>query len=77
MTTKEPPRLFLVGNRRREIILEPSGERAETRWRVPFTRRHWLKWRSRHNPRTLAGEKLLADKKPLWWAIALGAGLRR
>ena len=72
MTMKEQPRLYSVGNRHREILLRPAGDRPVSRHRVPFTRRHWLKWRSQHNPRTLAVEKHFADKKPLWWAIGLG-----
>ncbi|MCB2061235.1 MAG: hypothetical protein KDE21_12050, partial [Novosphingobium sp.] len=70
---KQQPRLYQIGNRHREILLHPTGHDPVHKGRVPFTRRHWLKWRTRHNPHTLAVEKRLADKKPLWWAIALGA----
>lgn len=36
---------------------------------MPFTRRHFLKWRARHNAKNLAYERRLDDKKPLWWFI--------
>ncbi|MFZ1816272.1 MAG: branched-chain amino acid ABC transporter permease [Rhizobiaceae bacterium] len=71
MSEQQETRLYKVGNRHRELMLHPTGRDPVTKLRVPFTRRHWLKWRSRHNPKTLQVEKRLADKKPLWWTIAL------
>lgn len=68
-------RYYPVGQRPREVMLHPDGAQPMRRWRLPFTRRHLLKWRSRHNPKTLRHERRLADKRPLWWAIALGAVL--
>ena len=63
---------YQVGQRPHELLFYPDTAAPLRKWRVPFTRRHWLKWRSRHNPRTLRYERRLADKKPLWWAIGLG-----
>lgn len=60
-----------IGQRPQEIVLRPEGDRPLTRTRLPFTRRHLLKWRSRLNPKTLDQERMLADKRPLWWAVAL------
>ncbi|MEZ5792696.1 MAG: branched-chain amino acid ABC transporter permease [Nitratireductor sp.] len=65
--------LHEIGNRHREILLYPDGDEPRSRLRVPLSRRHWLKWRLRHNPKTLVVEKRLADKKPLWWVLALGS----
>jgi len=66
-------RFYQIGQRPHEITLPVSGDSPLTRHRLPGTRRHLLKWRSRLNPKTLQHERLLADKKPLWWAIALVA----
>jgi branched-chain amino acid transport system permease protein len=65
--------LYEIGQRPAEIILHPDGDAPLTRRRLPFTRRHIFKWRSRLNPKTLEQERMLADKRPLWWAIGLGA----
>lgn len=62
-----------VGRRPHEYTITPDGGSAWTRLRFPFTRRHWLKWRGRYNPRSLRRERVFADKRPLWWALSLGA----
>ena len=62
---------YKVGRRPWEIKGHPNGLQERRRARVPFTRRHWLKWRDSHNPKNLNRERVLADKKPLWWTIAL------
>ena len=64
-------RFYQVGQRPHELVFNPSGDEAMARRRLPFTRRHLLKWRSRNNPKTLRQERMLADKKPLWWAMGL------
>lgn len=61
-----------VGRRPHEYTLKPRGETPWTRARFPLTRRHWLKWRGRYNPRSLRRERVLADKRPLWWTLSLG-----
>lgn len=61
-----------IGRRPWELKLKPDGHTERARARVPGTRRHWLKWRDAHNPKTLVRERALADKKPLWWVIGLG-----
>lgn len=65
-------RFYQIGQRPQEITLPVAGDRPLDRHRLPGTKRHLLKWRSRLNPKTLRQERLLADKKPLWWAIGLG-----
>lgn len=73
MDAKTPPReYFNVGQRPDEYIITPRGTETWSRWRPPFTRRHWLAWRARYNPKTLRRERGLADKRPLWWLIGLG-----
>jgi branched-chain amino acid transport system permease protein len=69
MTEKKT--FFQIGQRPQEVTIPVSGSEPLDRRRLPFTRRHLLKWRSRLNPKTLKQERLLADKKPLWWTIAL------
>ena len=64
-------RLYKVGRRPWEWRLKPDGASERVRGRVPGTRRHWLKWRDVHNPKTLQRERVLVDKKPLWWSIGL------
>ena len=64
---------YLIGQRPHEILLHPDGGTPLPRRRLPLTRRHLLKWRSRANPKTLRQERRLADKRPLWWTIGLGA----
>jgi branched-chain amino acid transport system permease protein len=70
MTEKK---FYEIGQRPQEVTLPVSGSEPLDRRRLPFTRRHLLKWRSRLNPKTLVQERLLADKKPIWWTLALGA----
>ncbi|MEL7466584.1 MAG: branched-chain amino acid ABC transporter permease [Pseudomonadota bacterium] len=62
-----------VGRRPWELRGTPDGAAERARARVPGARRHWLKWRDVHNPKTLRRERILADKKPLWWTIGLSA----
>ncbi len=64
-------RFYKVGRRPWEIRLKPDGGTERSRGRVFGTRRHWLKWRDVHNPKTLKRERVLVDKKPLWWTIGL------
>ena len=63
---------YKVGRRPWEFKGNPDGGEQRSRGRVPFTNRHWLKWRDVHNDKTLQRERLLVDKKPLWWLIGLG-----
>ena len=62
---------FPVGRRHWEWRLNPGLKGFWSRSRLPFTKRHWLQWRGVHNPKTLARERILIDKKPLWWTIGL------
>ena len=65
------PRFYKVGRRPYELRLKPEGEAVRARGRVPGTKRHWLKWRDVHNEKTLTRERVLVDKKPLWWLLGL------
>ena len=47
-----------------------SGSIAR-RWRYPFTRRTPLLLRTTYHPRTLAAERRIVDKRPLYWIAAL------
>lgn len=67
------PVFHRIGNRRHEYVLVPDGRRDWHRGRVPGIGRHWLKWRGGYNPKTLQRERRLADKRPLWWLLGLGA----
>ena len=52
--------------------MHPDSGRPLGRGRLPASRRHWLKWRARHNPKSLRYERRPADKRPLWSVIGLG-----
>lgn len=64
-------RFYKVGRWPWEWRLQPSGEAERHRMRLPGTKRHLLKWRDVHNPKTLTRERVLVDKKPLWWTLGL------
>jgi branched-chain amino acid transport system permease protein len=74
-TQAEPKRL--VGRRLPLRKLRAGGAAPWRRWRYPFTRRTLLLLAGRFNPRTLAGERSIVDKRPLYWlgffALALAA----
>ena len=65
------PKLNLVGRRR--IIPKPkiNGQRTFVRRRLPFSRRPIIRWYAIINPKTLARERKIRDKRPLWWAFCL------
>lgn len=65
------PTMFKVGRRRWWPKLGGHGSRLWSRWRYPLTRRTLLRVRGEYNEKTLAREKRLVDKRPIWWAIAL------
>ncbi len=64
-------RFYKVGRRPWEWKLRPNGSDERRRGRLPGTRRHWLKWRDVNNPKTLVRERILVDKKPVWWTLGL------
>ncbi|MGJ4886795.1 branched-chain amino acid ABC transporter permease [Bradyrhizobium sp. HKCCYLS3077] len=73
MKTDKPAASYVkVGRRPDEVTLKPDGDQLWHRWRPPFSRRHWLAWRGRYNPRSLRRERRLVDKRPLWWTLGLG-----
>jgi branched-chain amino acid transport system permease protein len=63
----------LIGARRRLPALPGHGGASWHRWRYPFTRRTPLLVETAYNPRTLAAERTILDKRPLWWVVALAA----
>ena len=68
---KLQPRLTLVGRRRWWFKLKGQGDRLWRRSRYPFTRRTVLRIRGEYNPKTLARERTVLDKRPIWWLIGL------
>ncbi|RQO63528.1 branched-chain amino acid ABC transporter permease [Paucibacter sp. KBW04] len=48
------------------------SEQLWARWRIPGSRRTLLLTQGRYNPKDLSREILILDKRPLWWAAALG-----
>ncbi len=72
-STAPPAQLYRVGRRRWLPRLAGHGSRLWSRWRYPFTRRTLLRVRGEYNDKTLAREKRLVDKRPLWWTLALVA----
>jgi len=69
MSTKN--KFFSVGRRHWEWRIKPSEKGHWARLRMPFSKRHLLQWRRVHNPKNLNRERVLIDKKPLWWTIGL------
>ena len=69
MSTKN--KFFPVGRRHWEWRIKPSEKGHWARLRMPFSKRHLLQWRGVHNPKNLSRERVLIDKKPLWWTIGL------
>ena len=69
MNTKN--KFFSVGRRHWEWRIKPSEKGHWARLRMPFSKRHLLQWRGVHNPKNLTRERVLIDKKPLWWTIGL------
>lgn len=67
------PPMLPVGERRFRPTWHGDGTRSWARWRWPFTRRTVLRVRGDHNPRTLARERTIVDKRPLWWVAGLAA----
>jgi branched-chain amino acid transport system permease protein len=74
-TSPAPTALPLVGRRRLLPRVRLSGERQWHRRRIPFTDRTWLQSHAVVNPRDLAREYMLDDKRPLFWIIGLAIAL--
>ncbi|MCA3131912.1 MAG: branched-chain amino acid ABC transporter permease [Rhodocyclaceae bacterium] len=68
---KVRPVLSAVGRRRWWFKLKGGGDRLWRRVRYPFTRRTVLRIRGEYNPKTLARERTVVDKRPIWWLIGL------
>lgn len=67
------PKMYLVGRRRWLPRLHGHGDRLWRRWRWPLTRRTLLQVRGQYNPKDLAAERKIVDKRPLWWSAGLAA----
>ena len=65
------PEPTFVGYRRRLPVLRGHGAATLHRWRYPLTRRTPLLIETSFNPVTLAAEKRIVDKRPIWWVLAL------
>lgn len=65
------PNVALVGERRLVPALKGHGGATWHRWRYPFTRRTPLLVETTYNPTTLAAERRILDKRPLYWLAAL------
>ena len=65
--------LLLVGNRRLLPRLKGRGGELWRRWRYPYTRRTPLLIETTYNPTTLAAEREILDKRPLYWIASLAA----
>ncbi|HJT07165.1 MAG TPA: branched-chain amino acid ABC transporter permease [Stellaceae bacterium] len=63
--------LFLVGRRRLLPRLKGHGGKLWRRWRYPHTRRTPLLIETSYNPKTLAAEQKILDKRPLYWTVSL------
>lgn len=69
----DTPVKYLVGRKRILPRLYGHGAREWHRWRWPFTRRTLLNIRGQFNPKDLAAEKKIVDKRPLYWTAGLAA----
>lgn len=69
--TASSPVMHLVGRRRWWPAWGGHGPRLWRRLRYPFTRRTVLQIQGLYNPKTLAREKKIVNKKPLWWTLGL------
>jgi branched-chain amino acid transport system permease protein len=63
--------MYLVGRRRWWPVLGGHGQRLWRRLRYPFTRRTVLNIQGLYNPKTLAREKKIVNKNPIWWTLGL------
>ena len=72
-TTHFQPKPYLVGRLRYYYKLPGHGSRLWSRMRYWPTRRRVLDIRGNYNPKTMRREKTIADKRPIWWTLALAA----
>ena len=61
----------LVGRRRVLPSLKGHGGTSWRRWRYPLTRRTPLLYETTYNPVTLAAERRILDRRPIFWLVAL------
>ena len=71
MVSKKISVKSLVGRRRWLPRFVLSGERTLHRRYIPFTRHTWFQGYAKANPRDLAREYKLDDKRPWFWLIGL------
>jgi branched-chain amino acid transport system permease protein len=70
-TTHFRPRMYLVGRLRFYYKWPGHGGRLWWRTRWWPTRRRVLGIRGEYNPKTMRREKTIADRRPIWWALAI------
>ncbi|MCS5652171.1 MAG: branched-chain amino acid ABC transporter permease, partial [Candidatus Marinimicrobia bacterium] len=60
-----------VGQTSKEYKIHPKTGSVWNKFRLPMSRRHWLKWRTHYNKKNLTKARRLEDKRPLWWFLCL------
>ncbi len=64
---------YKVGRLRYYRKWRGHNDKLLQRWRYWPTRRRVLQVRGEYNPKTLAREKTIVDKRPIWWILGLAA----
>lgn len=72
-TTSSKVPLLPVGRLRYYYKWPGHGEKLWSKPRYWPTRRRVLNIRGEYNPKTLAREKTIVDKRPIWWMLGLAA----
>src|SRR4051812_10287938 len=62
---------YLVGRLKYFVVWPTHGSRTWNRIRWWPTRRNILNIRGRYNRKTDSGEKLILDRRPIYWVLAL------
>lgn len=64
---------YKVGRLRYYHKWRGHNDKLWQRWRYWPTRRRVLQIRGEYNPKTLAREKTIVDKRPIWWGLGFAA----
>lgn len=62
---------YKVGRLKHYIIWPTHGDKQWNRWRWWPTRRNLLHIKGKYNRKTLAAEKKIVDRRPIYWALCL------
>ena len=71
LNTDKQISLQSVGQKSKEYKIHPKTGSVWKKFRLPMSRRHWLKWRTHYNKKNLTKARRLEDKRPLWWFLCL------